>query len=117
MRFAMIFGKTHDGKVKVVGGPGLPSELNVEFKKMAADTHPEFSELHFHEMSLSAGRKRMSFRPPTAAETGENGALNDLSLDALKQMAAAEAIDVSGCKNKKDFVNTIAAARRAKTSA
>jgi hypothetical protein len=89
MRFAMIFGKTHDGEVKVVGGPGLPSELNATFKKMAADTHPEFSELHFHEMSLGAGRKRMSFRQPAAAETGF----------------------------KKDSVNTIAAARRAKTSA
>lgn len=65
MRFGIIFGLTHDGKVEVVDGPANSTELNRDLKSIAGDKeHPKYSELHLHEIHLSGGRKRVSFAAP-----------------------------------------------------
>lgn len=65
MRFGITFGLTHDGKVEVVDGPGAPDALNKNFKKEAIKKeNPDYAELHFHELSLSTGRKRATFVKP-----------------------------------------------------
>jgi hypothetical protein len=51
----------------------------------------------------------------TPAESKEAATLlNNLTVDELKELAAEEEVDVSGCKLKQDFIDAISAHRSAK---
>lgn len=107
MRFAIIFGRTHEDEVIVVAGPGNPDELNREFKELSLEKeHEAYSELFLHEIYLSQGRKRLAFAQP---ETGDG--LDDLTIEKLHDLGNDEGVDLTGCTLKQDYIDRIRAYR------
>jgi hypothetical protein len=109
MRFAIIFGRTHDEKVVVAAGPGNTDELNRDFKQLSLEKeNEEYSELFLHEIYLSQGRKRAAFVHPDAA-SGDG--LHDLSVKKLHTLANKEGVDLTGSKVKQEHIARIRAFR------
>jgi hypothetical protein len=63
MRTSIILGLKHGSKeIKLVSGPLRPDLQNTKFKELLATDGAGWSQIHLHEITLNAGRKRQVFR-------------------------------------------------------